>query len=123
MRTGNHDLTIETGQALTRMLDTVGWGVFFIWVGIAFLANAGWGVGLLGTGLILLGAQGARSYFALTVNRFGLLLGIFFAAAGVFRLLDIQLDKTPIPAWAVPILFIVLGVAILVSLWLHRPRD
>lgn len=123
MRVSNSDLTIETGQALTRMLDTVGWGVFFIWIGIAFLANAGWGASLLGVGVILLGAQGARAYFSLTVNRFGLMLGIFLVASGVFRLLDIQLDKTPIPAWAVPILFIVLGVAILVSLWLHRPRD
>lgn len=123
MRVSSSDLTIETGQVLTRMLDTVGWGVFFIWVGIAFLANTGWGAGLLGTGIIMLGAQGARAYFSLTVNRFALMLGIFFAAAGVFRLLDIQLDKAPIPAWAVPILLIVLGVAILASLWLHRPRD
>jgi hypothetical protein len=102
MRVSNSDLTIETGQVLTRMLDTVGWGVFFIWVGMAFLANVSWGVTLLGIGIILLGAQGARSYFSLTLN---------------------QLDKTPIPAWAVPILFIVLGIAILVSLWLHRPRE
>ncbi|MDO9166824.1 MAG: hypothetical protein Q7U13_12025 [Rhodoferax sp.] len=123
MRVNSRDLTIETGQALTKMLDTVGWGLFFIWVGIAFLANAGWGVGLLGTGIILLGAQGARAYFDLSVNRFGLLLGIFFSATGILRLLDIQLDKTPIPGWALPILLIVLGVAILASLWLHRPRD
>lgn len=123
MRVSSRDLTIETGQVLTKMLDTVGWGVFFIWVGIAFLANAGWGVGLLGTGIVALGAQGARSYFSLTVNRFGLMLGVFFAMAGIFRLLDIQLDKTQIPAWALPILLIVLGVAILASLWLHRPRD
>lgn len=123
MRVSSHDLTIETGQVLTRMLDTVGWGVFFIWAGIVFLANAGWGVGLLGTGIILLGAQGARSFFSLTVNRFGLMLGIFFAMAGIFRLFDIHLDKTPIPAWTLPVLLIVLGVAILGSLWLHRPRD
>ncbi|MDO8449033.1 MAG: hypothetical protein Q7T10_09535 [Rhodoferax sp.] len=123
MRVSSRDLTIETGQVLTRMLDTVGWGLFFIWAGIVFLANAGWGVGLLGTGVILLGAQGARGYFSLTVNRFGLMLGIFFAMAGIFRLLDIHLDKAPIPAWALPILLIVLGVAILASLWLHRPRD
>lgn len=123
MRVSNHDLTIETGQVLTRMLDTVGWGVFFIWVGMAFLANASWGVTLLGIGIILLGAQLARSYFSLTLNRFGLTLGILLAAAGVFRLLDIQLDKTPIPAWALPILLIVLGMAILASLWLHRQRE
>lgn len=123
MRIGNHDLTIETGQGLTRMLDAIGWGVFFIWVGIALLANAGWAVGLLGSGLIMLGAQLARSYFSLTVNRFGLMLGVIISVAGIFRLLDIQLDRTPIPAWALPILLIVLGVAILVSLWLHRSRE
>lgn len=123
MKIGNHDLTIETGQGLTRMLDTIGWGIFFIWLGIAFLANADWAAVLLGSGLIMLGSQLARSYFSLTVNRFGVMLGIIISAAGIFRLLDIQLDKTPIPAWALPILLIVLGVAILVSLWLHWRRE
>lgn len=123
MKIGNHDLTIETGQGLMRMLDTIGWGFFFIWLGIAFLANAGWAVVLLGSGLILLGSQLARSYFSLAVNRFGLMLGVIISVAGIFRLLDLQLDKTPIPDWALPILLIVLGVAILVSLWLHWRRE
>jgi hypothetical protein len=42
----------------------MGWGLFFIWMGIAVLADVGWGVGFLGVGLIILGALGAREYLS-----------------------------------------------------------
>jgi len=105
------------------MIDAAGWGLFFIWIGVAFLTHVGWGVGLLGVGIIALGAQAARKYFALNVDRFGLVLGTVFVAAGVLLLLDIHADTAPIPAMLVPLLFIVVGVAILVSVWRRRPRD
>ena len=40
---------------MARKLDAVGWGLFFIWVGIAFLADLGWGVGLVGVGVLGVG--------------------------------------------------------------------
>lgn len=40
---------------LSAKLDSVGWALFFIWVGIVFLADVGWGWGLLGIGVIILG--------------------------------------------------------------------
>ena len=51
-------------KKLDRKLDTMGWGLFFIWMGIAVLADVGWGVGFLGVGLIILGALGAREYLS-----------------------------------------------------------
>lgn len=51
-------------KKLNRKLDAVGWGLFFIWMGIAFLADVGWGVGFLGVGLIILGSLGAREYLS-----------------------------------------------------------
>jgi hypothetical protein len=114
---------METGRVSAAMIDAAGWGMFFIWVGMAFLADVGWGVGLLGIGIIALGAQATRKYFALKLDRFGLALGILFVVAGVLQLLDIQVDRTPIPPWLVPLLFIAVGVAILVSIWRRGPGD
>ncbi|MBA4392767.1 MAG: hypothetical protein C0407_04350 [Desulfobacca sp.] len=51
-------------KRLNRKLDTVGWGLFFIWMGIALLAGLGWGVGFLGVGLIILGKLVAREYLS-----------------------------------------------------------
>lgn len=116
MNAGEQGRPVETGRVSAAMIDAAGWGVFFIWVGVAFLANVGWGVGLLGVGIIALAAQATRKYFALKWDRFGLVLGIVLAVAGVLRLLDI-------PTALVPILCIVVGVAFLVSIWLRRPRD
>jgi len=40
--------------------DAAGWALFFIWVGIAWLADFGWGIGLLGVAAITLGMQALR---------------------------------------------------------------
>jgi len=123
MNTGEQGQTKEPGRVSAATIDAAGWGLFFIWVGIAFLTHVGWGVGLLGVGIIALGAQAARKYFALKLDRFGLALGIVFVAAGVLLLLDIRADTAPILAGLIPLLFIVVGIAILASVWRRRPRD
>ncbi|MFQ5868630.1 MAG: hypothetical protein ACE5JC_01885 [Candidatus Zixiibacteriota bacterium] len=47
---------LETAEKhASDRFSTVGWALFFIWVGIAFLAGFDIGVGLLGVGLITLG--------------------------------------------------------------------
>jgi hypothetical protein len=62
----NNNREHKTAQRnkLDRKIDAVGWGLFFIWMGIAVLADVGWGVGFLGVGLIILGALGAREYLS-----------------------------------------------------------
>jgi hypothetical protein len=104
------------------MIEAAGWGAFFIWVGVAFLANVGWGVGLFGVGIIALGVQLVRSLLALKVDRRGLGFGSSLVVAGLVQWLDIPLDKVALPSWLVPAAFIVLGVAILVSGWARRHR-
>jgi hypothetical protein len=52
-----------------RKLDTVGCGLFFIWVGIAILANLGWGIGLIGVGLIILAMLAAREFGSASASR------------------------------------------------------
>jgi hypothetical protein len=62
----NNNQEIKTTQRkkLARKLDTAGWGLLFIWMGIAILSHLGWGVGLIGAGLIILGALGAKEYLS-----------------------------------------------------------
>jgi len=52
----NQELKINRRKKLRRKLDAIGWGIFFIWVGIALLADVGWGVGCIGVGVIILPA-------------------------------------------------------------------
>ena len=60
----NHGNQNRPKKKLNRKLDAVGWGLFFIWIGIAILADVGWGVGFIGVGLIILGVLGAREYLS-----------------------------------------------------------
>lgn len=122
MAESEHSQTGENTRVLVKKLEAVGWGVFFIWIGIAFLAHVGWGVGLLGVGVITLGTQAARKYFGLPVERFGLVIGIVFTLWGVWELLNIRLGEAPIPGGLLPILFIVVGLVLVVSAFLRKPR-
>jgi hypothetical protein len=60
----NQELKTAPRKKLYRKLDALGWGLFFLWMGIAVLADVGWGVGFLGVGLIILGFLGAREYLS-----------------------------------------------------------
>jgi hypothetical protein len=105
---GNKNIKTETMHQIERRIEAVAWGLFFIWVGIAFLSNLGDGVGLLGIGIITLGAQIARSYYNLVLETFWLIVGICFALGGIWEFMD--------PAVAlVPVLLIVAGAALLYS--------
>ncbi len=108
---------------LIKNLHTIVWGVFFIWIGIAFLAHVGWGIGLLGVGAIALGAQVTRKFFGLRADPFGLAVGIVSALWGACVLLKIRLDETPIHDNLIPIVFIVMGVALFIcALQRKRPQ-
>lgn len=114
------DQTGEDRRALIKKLDAAGWGIFFIWIGIAFLADVGWGVGLLGIGIIMLGTQIGRMHFKLPVEGFGLVMGLLFVVAGVWELLKINLGQEPIPDGLMPVLSIVVGVALVAAALLRR---
>jgi len=105
---------------VTVKLDTVGWGVFLMWVGAALLADVGWPVFFLGTGIIMLAGQAARRLSGLKPDWFALVLGICFFAAGGLRALDIQLGQIIAPAWLLPSALIAVGVAIVLSAWRKR---
>ncbi len=89
-----------------RQIGSVAWAVFFIWVGIAVLANVPWGWFLLGVGILVLLSQFARWQMTLDVERFWVACGAVFLAGGVWTLLEL-------PWPLVPILIILLGVGLL----------
>lgn len=109
-------------RALAKKLEVVGWGLFFIWIGIAFLADLRWGVGFVGVGVIAVGTQVARKYFGLPIERFGLVVGIAFVVWGLWALLSIELGKGRISGSVLPILCIVLGIVFVVSALLRKTR-
>jgi len=96
MEERNQDQKLTNEKVLPRILDAGGWSLFFIWTGIAFLADIGWGPGLLGVGIITLGGQAARKYFGLKLEGFWVAVGFFFIGGGIWRLFNIQLGLLPI---------------------------
>lgn len=93
---------------VAHKLDAAAWGLFFVWAGVALIADIGWGVGLLGVGVITLGAQVARKSFGLAAEGFWIVVGLLFALGGVWELLGVQFSL-------VPIVLIAAGAALLLS--------
>ena len=102
-----------TKVELDKRLDAAGWGLFFVWMGIALLADVGWGIGLLGVGVVTLAGQAARRYFAIAIDGFWIVVGILFLAGGIWELAKIQFSM-------VPFLLILAGAAVLVSAFRKR---
>ena len=100
--------TTEKQNPAARM-EAVGWGLFFIWIGIVFLLNIGIGIGLLGVGFITLGVQVARRNYNLELEKFWIVIGLVFVISGLWELFNVKLPL-------VPILFIVAGLAIVISI-------
>ncbi len=92
--------------ALSHKLDAIGWGLFFIWMGIAFLLDVGWGWGMLGIAVIILGEALVRKKLDLNVGGFWVVVGLLFLAGGIWELLEVQY---PIAPFAI----IAIGVAVL----------
>lgn len=93
---------------VAHRLDVAAWGLFFMWLGVALIANVGWGPALLGVGVITLGGQLARRSFKLGVERFWVAVGALFVLGGVWALVDIRFSL-------VPVVLIVAGAALLLS--------
>lgn len=94
--------------------EAAGWALFFIWVGIAWLAEVSLAVGLLGVAAITLGMQGARKMSGVSVEGFWVLVGLGFALAGSWQWLDVEKPLAPF-------VLITFGVALLV--WKVWPRS
>ena len=72
--------------------------------------DVGWGVGLIGVAVITLGGQVARYSYGLTIEMFWAAVGVLFLLGGIWELFQVQVGL-------VPILLIVAGGALLLSLF------
>ena len=98
-----------------RQIDTVAWAVFFIWVGVALLADLPWGSFLLGVGALILLAEFARWQIGAGVEGFWLVCGALFLAGGLWKVLSLPWPLTPI-------LIILLGIVLLGQAVFRTPR-
>lgn len=95
-------------------IDAAAWGAFLIWLGAAWLARLPVGVLLLGFATIVVAAQLARRARGMGLEWPWLFVAACSALAGIWSLAAIQLEL-------VPVLLIVAGAALLLSL-LGRAR-
>lgn len=90
------------------MLEAVGWGAFFIWVGVALLLGLSLSIGLVGVGVITLGVQLARKAFRLPLEGFWVVAGLAFLVGGTWGLLGLS-------GGLIPVALVAIGALILVS--------
>ena len=100
--------------SVEKKLAAIGWGLFFLWVGIALLAGVPTGVGLLVVSAIILGMQVARRTFGLALEGFWIVVGIAFALGGFGALVEVNV---PI----LPLVLVAAGVLLLLSVLRSKP--
>ena len=105
--------TSDAEKDLAQKLDSIGWALFFIWLGVSFLADLGVGYGLLGVGIITIGMQFVRRVYALKAQGFWLVIGLLFIIGACGEIFEVEI---PI----VPIVLILAGISIIYSLTIGK---
>jgi len=104
-----------TKRTTGRRLKAGGWGLFFVWVGVSLLVDLSWAVGLIGVAAIILLGQVARRSFGLRLEHFWVVVGVLFLLGGIWEVNRIDIDL-------LPILMILAGGALLLSLFRRGSR-
>lgn len=99
-------------QDRSSLFDSIGWALFFIWVGTAWLLELGLGFGLLGVGALVLLMQAARALYHVKVEGFWVIVGIAFVVGGFWELWAVAIPLAPV-------VLIVVGVALLIWRFAH----
>jgi len=92
-RVGTH---LQSHADTEKKLAAVGWGLFFLWVGLALLTGVPTGAGLFVVGVITLGIQVARTSFGLALEGFWLLVGILFVLGGLGAAFQVNVPIVPL---------------------------
>jgi hypothetical protein len=116
------DAEVDTRGVRQRAarIEAFGWGLFFIWTGVAFLADVGWAAGIMGVGLIALGTQAARKASGLPVEWFGLAAGLAMTGWGAWSLSGLRGVAVDVPVAFLPVLLIALGIALVLRALVRR---
>ena len=108
-----HSRESREQRDLMKRITTIGWGLFFIWVGFAWLMGYGLGWGLLGVGILTIAVQALRYLFHVKVEGFWLIVGMAFFAAGFWELWSLEIPLAPV-------LLILLGIGLLLRYFMHK---
>jgi hypothetical protein len=100
---------------IEKKLGLGAWGLFFVWIGLAWMLQIPIAVGLLGVAAITLGAQAVRRAYGLALESFWIVVGLCFAVGGVWEIIDAETS-------VVPVLMIIAGGALLVGLFKRTNR-
>lgn len=99
----------EVDSRLAARLSAIGWGLFFIWIGVVYLQDYGSAVGLLGVGIITLVMQAFRRIGGLAMEAFWVVIGLLFTLGGLWAIFEID-------APLVPIVLILAGLVLILSI-------
>lgn len=105
--------SIKKHTELAAKFDALGWGLFLVWIGFAYLLDVGTGIGLVGIGVIIIGVQLARKAFSLNIEGFWFIVGLCFLAGGVSELTNVDIPIAPI-------LLIACGIGVLASVFKRK---
>ncbi len=105
--------TIGHSEASIEKLESLGWGLLSVWIGLALLTHLGWAIGFLGVGAILLCEQVAKKYFGRAMDVFWIVVGAVFVIGGMSDLSGVHVP-------VIPVALIFAGVVLLLSALLKK---
>ena len=103
-------------KRISHRLNSAGWGLFLMWVGISLLMDLSWGIGIVGVSVIIFLGQAARRSFGLKLQRFWVVVGFLFLLGGIWELTHLDVDL-------MPIVLILAGGALMLSLFRRGSRS
>ncbi|MEM2147752.1 MAG: hypothetical protein QXJ94_04025 [Candidatus Bathyarchaeia archaeon] len=103
-------------------LTSLAWGLFFVWIGVSWIANEYYSVPMgtyvaLGVGIILVGLNAARKVLGLRLSKFSLFIGIVALAFG-----GAALTGYTLPLWQTIIVLIGLFIIAEAVASLTKPK-
>ena len=93
-----------------KQMNTLGWALFFLWIGIALFMKYQLSTSLIGIGVIILGLQIARKVYGLKVEVFWIVVGACLLVFNLFKVPEVNIP-------VIPILLIIFGAYFLFSVF------
>ncbi len=100
--------TIAHSEVSLEKLESLVWGLLFVWIGLALLTRLGWAIGFLGVGAVLLCEQVAKKYLGSAMDVFWIVVGAVFVIGGMSDLSGVHVP-------VIPVALILAGVVLLLS--------
>lgn len=97
-------LDAEAAARMGAQVNTLAWGLFFVWLGVIWFAGVNWNWAMVGIGVIFLAESIFRGARNLKISGVSVMFGIIFLAGGIWGLASS-------PFALLPAMFVLFGVA------------